>query len=108
MAQRDHTYSNPLYAPGMAQWWPKIDDTPMAFVGKNPLVNVDDDVRNVLRPQKDGSKEDLYNAELYNAFIKAGYTDKKSLRTLTKAKLNELGIKKIFQQKELLKRIASL
>eukprot|EP01083_Nonionella_stella_P309006 1092653_1 len=72
----------------------------------NPLSNTDCDLSNLLSPQKGGSKMDL--RPYYNVLYKAEYQTNDQLRTLTKDDLNELGIKVIFHQKELLKRTATL
>eukprot|EP01083_Nonionella_stella_P259645 886272_1 len=77
-------------------------------VAFDPLLNADDDLTNVLRPQLDGSPIDLFYKGYYDALFNAGFKTDDSLRTLTKDKLNDVGIKMVFHQKELLKRIARI
>eukprot|EP01083_Nonionella_stella_P159255 519358_1 len=73
----------------------------------NPLLNTDDDLMNLLRPQKDGSTMDLVSKQTYDALYNAGFQTNAQLRTLTKKDLIGTGIK-MFHQKELLTRAAKL
>eukprot|EP01083_Nonionella_stella_P272468 923962_1 len=84
-------------------------------VVSDPLLNTDDDLTNLLRPQKNGSKMDLFYKGYYDALFKKGLKDKASLRALTKMTdegikktLNDVGIKMVFHRNELLKRIKNL
>eukprot|EP01083_Nonionella_stella_P123092 370688_1 len=61
---------------------------------KNPLNNVDDDLINILNPQKGGSTLDLCK-QYYKALSDGGFKDNASLCVLTKEKLIELGVKGI-------------
>eukprot|EP01083_Nonionella_stella_P028638 78874_1 len=72
------------------------------------LVVPDDDLTNVLRPQKGGSKMDLLYKGYYDALFNAGFQDNDNLRKLTMEKLNDVGIEMRFHQKELLKRVSKL
>eukprot|EP01083_Nonionella_stella_P258720 883962_1 len=72
------------------------------------LSDADDDLTNILRPQKGGSKMDLFYKQYYSALFESGFRTNASLCKLTKDKLNKLGITMVFHQKELLKRVATL
>eukprot|EP01083_Nonionella_stella_P182163 654608_1 len=65
----------------------------------------DSDLRNILVPQED-SKLDLM--EHFPTLFNADYKDNESLCELTKIKLDNLGIQKVFHQRELLRRVTKL
>eukprot|EP01083_Nonionella_stella_P249440 862523_1 len=73
----------------------------------DPLLNADDDLTNLLRPQK-GSKQNLLNKQYYDALSAAGFTNNAKLRALTDKNLIDNGIKLVFHRKELLKRAKAL
>eukprot|EP01083_Nonionella_stella_P249443 862533_1 len=73
----------------------------------DPLLNTDDDLTNLLRPQK-GSKQNLLNKQYYDALSAAGFTNNAKLRALTDKNLIDNGIKLVFHRKELLKRAKAL
>eukprot|EP01083_Nonionella_stella_P208119 755507_1 len=50
----------------------------------DPFNTGDDDLINLLRPQKDGSKMDLCYKQYYSALLSAGFKGNGKLRTLTK------------------------
>eukprot|EP01083_Nonionella_stella_P236832 831375_1 len=66
----------------------------------------DDDLTNLLRPQRGGSKMDLQ--QYHDVLFSAGFTDNGKLSELTQDTLKRIGIKKVFHRKELLKRAAKL
>eukprot|EP01083_Nonionella_stella_P084929 235206_1 len=49
----------------------------------DPLSNADDDLTNLLRPQKGGSKKNLLYKQYYHALSAAGFTNNAKLRALT-------------------------
>eukprot|EP01083_Nonionella_stella_P182708 658082_1 len=77
-------------------------------VDSNTLSNADDDLANLLRPQKNGSKMNLLYPQYYYALSGAEYKDNATLRTLTKEKLTNIDITLVFHQRELLKRVKNL
>eukprot|EP01083_Nonionella_stella_P294941 1002413_1 len=66
---------------------------------------IDDDLRNILGPQTD-SKMDLLKH--FFVLFNANYRDNALLCRLNKNRLDELGIKKVFEQKELIRRVCEL
>eukprot|EP01083_Nonionella_stella_P246800 856398_1 len=75
---------------------------------KNPLRNVDDDLFNILSPQKGSGSAKMNLQQYYQSFHDAGLQYNKAICSLTKQKLEELGIKKVFHKKELLRRVDEL
>eukprot|EP01083_Nonionella_stella_P307241 1079145_1 len=71
--------------------------------GTAPVI--DDDLRNILRPQSD-SQMDL----LQHLFVlfNANYRNNALLSRLNRDRLSELGINKVFEQKELIRRVSAL
>eukprot|EP01083_Nonionella_stella_P054788 144599_1 len=75
--------------------------------GMEPLI--DDDLRNILLPQKDSKMSSKMNLlQYFFTLFNNGYRDNNALRALTKQKLNNLRITKQFHQKELLRRVQRL
>eukprot|EP01083_Nonionella_stella_P224666 799556_1 len=78
-------------------------------VMKNPLRNIDDELMNILNPQQGGSGGAKMNLkQYYSVLFDAGFEDNASICTLAKQKLDELGVKKLFHQRELLRRVEEL